>query len=89
MGPGMDIGLAVDPDPGLHELVGVVFGGVPTQADADRGRRLFRAGPHGGEHAAPALSARPARSNWMTWVSASTPGMVRQLVLASRGAPKP
>ena len=41
------------------------------------------------EQAEPALTATPARSSAITWVSAFTPGMERQVVLGSRGAAAP
>ena len=37
----------------------------------------------------PALTATPARSSAITWVSARTPGSARQVVFGRRGAPAP
>ena len=41
------------------------------------------------EQAEPALTATPARSRAITWVSAFTPGMEMQVVLGSRAAKTP
>ncbi len=41
------------------------------------------------EQAAPALTAIPARSRAMTWVSAASPGLPKQLVVGRRGARPP
>jgi hypothetical protein len=41
------------------------------------------------EQAAPADTEIPARSQWITWVSADTRGMMTQVVLGRRGVLSP
>jgi hypothetical protein len=61
--------------------------GALEQLDGGRFRRDAWTRPD--EQAAPALTAKPARSSAMTWVSLATPGNAMQVVLATRGAAAP